>query len=189
MKTSFAALATATMVALSSASIAATQGTAGDTASTGTIDIELLLTPQIIIGGLEDVDLSSTVTRDGQQICIGGFGFDQYEIEFGSANGSAKVGTPSATTPFLLAGTSFTTETIPYTVEFIDNISAASGTESTDGSIADAYDRVNTISDCTGAAPTSTNAQLYIEVDPSDWADVSDSTFQDVLTITVAPAP
>ena len=184
MKNTIRNLTAAALVAASFSALAATQGTQGSD-STGTIEIDLTLTPQIIIGGLEDVSLDETTTSDAQLVCVGGFGFENYSVEFGSLNGNAKVGTANSTAPFLLAGTTVNTETVPYSVEYTNDTAASNGIASTDGTVGSTFTRANSLSECTGVAPTSNNGQIFISVDSADWTNVSDSAFTDTLTVTV----
>ena len=185
MKKTIRNLAAVALVATSFSAFSASQGAAGSADSTGTIEIDLTLTPQIIIGGLEDVSLTESIPSDAQLLCVGGFGFENYSVDFGSANGAAKVGSPNGTTPFLLQGTTVTTETIPYTVEYTNDTAASSGTASTDGTISGTFARANSLSECTGVSPTANNGQIFITVNSADWASVSDNAFTDTLTVTV----
>ncbi|WP_141398476.1 MULTISPECIES: hypothetical protein [Microbulbifer] len=181
MKTSIRAFVAATLaIGLnSSLSAAPVQGTPGPSDSTGTFEITLGITKQIIVTSLADLPLPSGVAGNpitGQEdICVGGIGFERYSIDLLSANGSSG---GTGTEPYELAGVN---DSLPYTVEFLDNIdnSGTRYTPAADGSIADTFLRTQTLS-C-----TTENARIYVTVLATDWESASSESYADTLTVTV----
>lgn len=188
MKQRFQGLAVAVLAAAAlNASAASNPPGATSGSSEGSLDINLNLTPFIIVNGFEDMTLDATSNSDisgTDNLCVGGFGFQTFSVEFGSLNGNAKVGTSSATDPFLLVDGS-TSETIPYSVGFAKGASAAAAdATSNDGTLGTTFQRdaADTISACeTGGE----NATLFVSVNASAWQAVDGDTFTDTLTVQV----
>ncbi|AWF80070.1 hypothetical protein BTJ40_04130 [Microbulbifer sp. A4B17] len=153
------------------------------TAGTETVqfDIELEVEPSITIRNLGDVDLSNSGTLFGQSIegsedfCVGGIGFSSYTVNLSSANGSTGGGGSNA---YELGGSS---EQIPYSVAFSDNLGATSGVSP--GSLGDVPGSFSRTED---ESCLSDNARIYISVAPSDWENASEPFYTDVLTVTVS---
>lgn len=177
--------ATLTLAPLSA--IAATNPTSASAdSSQGELEITLNLAPHIIITGLEDMTINASATDVTQtdNICIGGFGFTNFNVSFGSLNGNADVNTPDSSAPFLLADTS-TGETIPYSVGFANSASAGTADEtSTDGSLNTDFARAAgaTAASCLSNAE---NATLFVGINAADWQDVEGTAFTDTLTVMV----
>ncbi|AOS95576.1 hypothetical protein AUP74_00100 [Microbulbifer aggregans] len=190
MKTSIRMLLTAIALAVATSTHAATDGVEGTGAhatSTGTVDVTLTITPSIIVTGFSDVDFNSSTTEVPQNICVGGTGFQEFSVDFASVNGNAVIGS-GATDPFLMAGTTLTSETVPYSVEFANSAgaSAGSGIVSTDGTTgANTFLRQASVADCeTGGV---TNATLILDIGAAfDFSALNDSEYTDVLTIQVS---
>ncbi|WP_323846709.1 hypothetical protein [Microbulbifer magnicolonia] len=152
--------------------------------STGSFDINLILEPHIIVTGFEDMTINAANTNatETDNICIGGFGFTNFNVSFGSLNGNADVNTPNGTDPFLLLDSS-TSETIPYSVGFANSASASAANEtSSDGSLSSNFARAATAASCLGGTE---NATLFVGVSASDWQDVQGKSFTDTLTVMV----
>lgn len=183
MRTTLRILAAASLAAATLNAYAATNPTAASAdSSQGDFDITLNLTPHIIINSLEDMTLTATTNSDisdSQAICVGGFGFTDFDIGFSSLNGTTGSGTSA---PFVLTGA---TDEVFYNVAFANDEAAISGTDANnDGTMSTSFTRQATIADCTGGGVE--NARIFITVPESNWQNVEDSTFQDTLTVTVA---
>lgn len=184
MTTALRTIAAVAATALSLNAAAVTNPTAA-TANTSEGDflITLNLTPFIIVNSFEDMTLDATANGDiseSQDICVGGYGFDDYSIDFSSANGSTG---GTGTAAFELLGTA-AGDVVPYSVAFANNTTDTTGTESTDGTMGSTrFARQATAADCTGGAE---NARIFVSVDSDNWQDSDDSVFEDTLTVTVS---
>ncbi|MCW8124983.1 hypothetical protein [Microbulbifer halophilus] len=182
--TTLRTLAAVAATALSLNAAAATNPTAATAnESQGDFLITLNLTPFIIVNSFEDMTLEANANADiseSQDICVGGFGFDDYSITFESTNGSTG---GTGTDAFELLGTA-AGDVVPYGVAFANNTTDTTGTDSVDGTMGSTrFSRQATASDCVGGAE---NARIFVSVDSDDWQDTDDAVFEDTLTVTVS---
>jgi hypothetical protein len=144
-------------------------------------DIVLQVEPRIVIRNLGDINLSNSGISFGQAIegqedfCIGGIGFDRYTVNLSSGNGSTG---GTGIQPFSLKGVN---EKIAYSVGFSNTLNNNTfNSPNSQGDIAGSFTRQS------DEACTSDNARVYISVAPSDWEQVGEPVYTDVLTITVS---
>ncbi|WP_250459764.1 hypothetical protein [Microbulbifer litoralis] len=184
MKKTLRALAAVGAAALSLNTAAATNPSAATAnSSQGDFLITLELTPFIIVNSFEDMTLNATANGDisqSQDICVGGYGFDDYSITFESANGSTG---GAGTAAFELVGDAFG-NVVPYGVAFANNTTDTDGDPSTDGTMSSRFTRQGTAADCIDNGAE--NARIFVSVDSDDWQDTDDATFNDTLTVTVS---
>lgn len=145
--------------------------------------IEFTVEPRITITGLGPIDLDNASVSVGQAIrgmedfCVGGQGFAQYTVNLSSRSGSTGGGSGAA---YQLAPVSGSIERIPYLVEFTDNLSSNSGSApDTLGNITGAFNR-NSNESC-----LADNARIIVTVAAGNWENASESSYVDVLTVTV----
>ena len=145
--------------------------------------IELTVEPRITIVGLGPIDLDNTSVSIGQAIkgvedfCVGGQGFSQYTVNLSSRNGSTGAGSGS---PYQLIPTSGSSERIPYTATFSENLSDNTGAAPDSlGNLAGTFDRK------ANEACLADNARIIVTVSAGDWENAQESTYVDVLTVMV----
>ncbi|MEW5249322.1 hypothetical protein [Microbulbifer discodermiae] len=172
---------TAAMAAMTSVSTsAANDGVAGSSSSSGDFDITLNVPTQIIVKNFNNMLLDTTAATLGapivgtEDICVGGIGFASYSVNLSSQNGSSGgVGSD----PFQLNGTS---QNLPYTAAFIDNVANSTGTGAdVNGDITGSFARNGNL-DC-----QSDNARVFVTVDAAVWESANETSYSDTLTVTV----
>lgn len=173
-----------TLAAMSA--VAATQdGDIDETSSTGTVDITLNITSAIVVANLDSIPMTAdgttpanTALEGRDTFCVGGFGFANgaYAIEFESATAVA-----NSASGFQLDGSS---HDLTYNVAFTSDVApTASGAavDNSTGQMAGTF-ALNEGVDC----PTAdNNAQVIVSVPATEWESALDSSYTDVLTITV----
>lgn len=154
--------------------------------SSGDSLITLTLTPFIFVNNFNDIDLTASANGDvfeSDNLCVGGFGYSEYSVAFGSDNGTADAATPTAGTLLLSDGGS---DEIAYSVGFAKGASAVTADEtSTDGAMTNhfARDPGDTITLCQGGGE---NATLFVYVAATDWQEAEGTSYTDTLTVQVS---
>ncbi|UHQ54769.1 MULTISPECIES: hypothetical protein [unclassified Microbulbifer] len=179
MKKGLRALIAAVTAAITVSAFAVTQdGSVDSAASSGTVDINLNITPAIVISGLTTIDLSADAASTSGDLtgsdtfCVASIGFSNYEVTLTS--GTAGAGT------YELAGTS---QNLPYSVEYtsdtaLDTGDAPNGT----GIVEPAAPYVP----AQGLTCSADNAKLIVNVAESQWLSATEQSYTDTLTIQVS---
>ena len=141
--------------------------------------ISVTVPAMITVEDFNNIDLSSSI-MPGQPIerteefCVGGIGFAGYSVNLSSDSGSTG---GAGSSPFQLNGEF---DSLPYSVAFIDNINSGSGIAAdANGNISGIFPRAE------GLGCTSNNARVFIRVAAADWENAEESSYTDILTITV----
>lgn len=156
-------LVAATLFSTSSLALAASDS--------ATSDITLTIPTAIEIAQLDNVALNATAGSDAtadEPFCVGGTGFATYSIQFDSSAGSGD---------FQLSDGGSTT--VPYSVEFENDIAGTGFATTTEG-VADGGHARNTAS-CSGTD----NAQIRVTVAQADWEALNGTSYTDTLTVVV----
>ncbi|SDJ67223.1 hypothetical protein [Microbulbifer yueqingensis] len=179
MKQRFQLLAAVALAAVAFNASAANQGTVGTTASSGDFLINLTISPAIVVGMLDDMDLSVDGATPGtpivgrENICVGGIGATTYTVALDSANGSDG---------FTLLGNGG--DTMPYKVNYANDTDIAStGDAATDNTAIAPAGGDYTLNE-TLACDTETS-QVIVSVPHTSWEAATDSSYTDTLTVTV----
>ncbi|MFD1215462.1 MULTISPECIES: hypothetical protein [Microbulbifer] len=173
-------LAIATAAATFGATAAQNPDAATANDSSGNFIITMNLAPYIIVNQFDDLELTVDPANGAsgkEDICVGGYGFPDYSIAFSSGNGTPEM-------PFALKGA---TDSVPYAVQFANNITDETGADVLDDGTLGAdirHNRNATVSDC--LTDGEENASIFIAVDADDWQNTSEQSFSDTLTVTVS---
>lgn len=175
MKTRNKVLATVIAGLISSASMAAVDGTMGAT-STGQIDLDLEVLDSVEITALDDVDFGQYGGTDvgglnaGDAYCVFVNGGDDYNITPTSSNGK-----------FSLVGT--LGDEIDYTVKLVDAATGASSAAAVSYNNASATFSGSNARDC----GSSDNASVDVSITEAEIRAASTDTYSDTLILLVSP--